>query len=230
MNRRGFLATLAGALLAHKVGPFQIETGPEVWKAAPALPLYPITNQYIPLQVFAAEAVKSISRELKWLRLKNHRVPNYYADRAYRLGDTVQLRKPYVFTINEDITDVQAIVERYVPVSMTHTVGVHIPFEMEEIRGRPLPEFCKRHLEVASALMAENIIRHVRAAGGADHLVTADLTLDIPQVPRAALVLGEAEDLSIRAIHMPRYLDVTGRFEGREVIRLDMLFGLGDEG
>ena len=147
---------------------------------------------------------------------------------SLRLGDTVFLREPCVFRpYDEDFFRIGDMSERFMPVNLVHSIGVDIRFEPGEIRGRPLPEFCKLYVEPMSMAMAEKVIHLIRAHGGAEHIVTGDLPVEITGVPKAALVLGEAENLSLRAVHLPakpnpedhRYYDI---------VRLDMLFGLGN--
>lgn len=227
MNRRGFLATLAGVLLGSKaLGPFSIDTPtPELWKAAPSLPLRPRANGFVPLQMMVAETVRIVAQETEWLRLKR-----IYDDtgRHRRVGDTVQVRipQPFMPLAGPDIDWGRSLmpIDRFRLVNILQLASVQIKFEPDEIRGRPLPEFSHIHVKPAALGLAEKVIQLIRRNGGAEYMVTTDLTMNIPDIPRAALVLGQNEELSLRGVHLPRY---PGSDDHREIVQIDMLFGLG---
>lgn len=222
MNRRGFLGTLFGAALAGIVGPFSIASpSQEVWKAAPSLPVYPRINEFVTLQQMVARTIEIVDQETKWLRLK--RVHDVYP-RDVRLGDTVRVREVQAlrYRFGEGIP-MAPWVEHTRPIPIIQEVGYELRFEPDEIRGRTLPEFSVRYLEPAAHTLAEGVIRSIRAHGGGEYMVSVDQRVDIAGIPKAAVVRSEAEEISIRGIHLPASPYDHG---GQQVVRLDMLFGV----
>jgi hypothetical protein len=226
----GFLATLGGLVLARKIGPIEIE-GPsqEVWKAAPALPTHPRTNEFVTLQQMIAETVRIVDQETQWLRLKRVH-DNGGPQWDWRRGDVLNVRPPVVFTGPLDF-DLDAphrqILETYIPVPIVQQARARMTFEPDEVRGRSLPEFSKIHVRPAALALAEDVIQLIRRNGGGEYLVTVDQNVEIPGIPRAAMVLGQAEQLSIRGVHLPPMPPDGRRDPHQQIVELDMLFGLG---
>jgi hypothetical protein len=226
IGRRGFLGTLAGMLLGAKLGPKILPApSPDIWRAAPRLPMFPRENRYVALHQFLGRTIEEVHRQTEWLRLKRAIAePMRY---GWRFGDTVQMCPPIVFTPHVDhnwsTPNPYDLVQRYVPVNLIHRAHV-----MLDLRGLdwdvPLGQFTARNIEPLASKMAVQIRDAVERSRGAELIVCAEQP-SLIDVHRSVTLQNEDYGLTIRGTEdISPYKDVphiNGHF-----LHVEMLFGL----
>jgi len=221
MNRRAFLATLAGAILGKVVGPKLVaEPTAAAWEAANRLPPLPYENTYVTLETFCAETLRIVDEELKWLKLQRVHGETL----PYRMGDTVMVREPARLDLPFDL--LQPIIDKIHPVTLNQMVGFDMDLRDVDLR-QPFDRISTRHVEPVAVLMAERITHTIKHRGGAEILASVDMP-HVPGVPRSVCMSRPEAGLSIRGIEavVPRYWNGTVA-EYRPLLRLQMLYGLG---
>jgi hypothetical protein len=222
-SRRGFFATLAGALLGATVGPKLVAAPtPDLWRAVPKLPLPPVLNTYVPLEVVCAETLKIVNEELKWLRLTQ------LHGGLRNVGDTWMVREPARLDLRpSDLNTIsQGITDRLRVIHVCETSNVEIDLRDADV-WRPLNEFDARHIKPAAYGLAEAVIKSVRRNGGAEYLASVDQA--IPSGVYKGVVMSNPESgLSIRALEAVVPEMRGGKLvDWKPVLHIDMLYGLG---
>lgn len=223
IGRRGFLGTLAGMLLGAKLGPKILPApSPDIWRAAPRLPMFPRENRYVALHQFLGRMIEVVHEETKWLRLERA-IAEPFND--WRLGDTIAMRPPVRFTpsIEVDWSRRDALISvSYAPVSLIHRVEV--PLDLTGIEwDLPFGQFAKRHIEPLAFRMAEQIGYAVKRVGGAGLIVCAEMN-SVTGAHRSVTLQNEDYGLAIRGVEViSPYRDVP---LNAHILHVEMLYGL----
>ncbi len=220
MNRRAFLATLAGAILGKVVGPKLVaEPTAAAWEAAHRLPPLPVENTYVTLETFCAEVLRIVDEELKWLKLLYPVHAESYRD--WRMGDTLMVREPARLDLP---FHPESLTERIRPVTIDQNVSGQLDLRDERLDA-PFGLLSKHRIEPIALSMAECIERTIKRRGGAEVLASMDPG-HVPGVSRSAIM--SRAGLSLRGIEA-----IAPRWDGRKIVeyrpllRLDMQYGLG---
>jgi hypothetical protein len=226
IGRRGFLGTLAGMLLGAKLGPKILPApSPDIWRAAPRLPMFPRENRYVALHQFLGRMIEVVHEETKWLRLERAIAEPIRRDWLY--GDTIAMRPPVVFTPHIDIDwshhNDRLLCDRIEPVSLIHRVDV--PVDLGELAWDvPLGQFSKCNIEPLGLKMADQIARTVKRTGGAGLLLCAEMN-SVMGAHRCVTIRNEDYGLAIRGTEViSPYTDVPER--DAHILHIEMLFGL----
>jgi hypothetical protein len=215
---------LLGGLMAGPkvIGPLISEPAtPEAWKAAPSLPINPIRNTYVPLELICTEILQVFHEELKWLRLDHHvveeryisighsvRVPKYERYSPWSLSGDPLPGEPSQSMV---IMDVKRV-------TLDH--GAHVGAILN--RGffeTDLKELRNRYIGPMGCALADHVTHQIKLKGGGDTMVMSKQ--EMPKDVARALVVTDSHGLSLRGVE---YFDI---LMNERKLQIDVLYGVG---